>query len=58
MVAHVSATEITAFVVAFAGSVALWWLYFDRSANASAEISSARTTRAGSAGPRTTSSTR
>ena len=38
MVAHVSATEITAFVVAFAGSVALWWLYFDRSADASAEI--------------------
>ena len=37
-VAHVSVTEITAFVVAFAGSVALWWLYFDRSADASAEI--------------------
>ena len=37
-VAHVSATEIAAFVVAFAGSVALWWLYFDRSADASAEI--------------------
>ena len=37
-VAHVSATEITAFVVAFAGSVALWWLYFDRSADASAEV--------------------
>jgi low temperature requirement protein LtrA len=38
VVAHVSATEIAAFVVAFAGSVALWWLYFDRSADASAEI--------------------
>jgi low temperature requirement protein LtrA len=37
-VAHASATELTAFVVAFAGSVALWWLYFDRSADASAEI--------------------
>lgn len=37
-VAHVSATEVAAFVVAFAGSVALWWLYFDRSADASAEI--------------------
>jgi low temperature requirement protein LtrA len=35
---HVSATEIAAFVVAFAGSVALWWLYFDRSADASEEI--------------------
>jgi len=38
IVAHLSATEITAFVVAFAGSVALWWLYFDRSADASEEI--------------------
>jgi len=38
MAAHVSATEIAAFVVAFAGSVALWWLYFDRSADASEEI--------------------
>jgi low temperature requirement protein LtrA len=37
-VAHVSSTEIAAFVVAFAGSVALWWLYFDRSADASAAI--------------------
>ncbi len=25
-------------MVAFAGSVALWWLYFDRSADASAEV--------------------
>jgi low temperature requirement protein LtrA len=38
MVAHVSVTEIAAFVVAFAGSVALWWLYFDRSADSSEEI--------------------
>jgi low temperature requirement protein LtrA len=38
MVAHVSGTEIAAFTVAFAGSVALWWLYFDRSADASEEI--------------------
>jgi low temperature requirement protein LtrA len=37
-VEHVTATSIAAFVVAFAGSVALWWLYFDRSAGASAEV--------------------
>jgi low temperature requirement protein LtrA len=35
---HVTATSIGAFVVAFAGSVALWWLYFDRSADDSAEV--------------------
>jgi low temperature requirement protein LtrA len=35
---HVTATSVAAFVVAFAGSVALWWLYFDRSAGASAEV--------------------
>ena len=35
---HVTATSIGAFVVAFAGSVALWWLYFDRSADASTEV--------------------
>ena len=35
---HLTATSIAAFVVAFAGSVALWWLYFDRSAQASAEV--------------------
>ena len=29
--------NVTAFVVAFAGSVALWWLYFDQSAEAAAE---------------------
>jgi low temperature requirement protein LtrA len=34
--AHVTAATVAAFVVAFAGSVALWWLYFDRSADASA----------------------
>ena len=37
-VTHVTATSVAAFVVAFAGSVALWWLYFDRSAGASAEV--------------------
>ena len=30
-------SSVTAFVVAFAGSVALWWLYFDQSAEAAAE---------------------
>ena len=35
---HATATSIAAFVVAFAGSVALWWLYFDRAADASTEI--------------------
>ena len=33
----VTASTMTAFVVAFAGSVALWWLYFDQSAEAAAE---------------------
>jgi low temperature requirement protein LtrA len=35
---RVTATSIAAFIVAFAGSVALWWLYFDRSAEASTEV--------------------
>ena len=34
----VTVTNVTAFVVAFIGSVAMWWLYFDRSAGAAAEI--------------------
>ncbi len=34
----VTASGVTAFVVAFAGSVALWWLYFDQSAGAAAEM--------------------
>jgi low temperature requirement protein LtrA len=33
----VTASNVTAFVVAFAGAVALWWLYFDQSAEAAAE---------------------
>jgi low temperature requirement protein LtrA len=33
-----TAPVVTAFVVAFAGSVAMWWLYFDQSAEAAAEI--------------------
>jgi low temperature requirement protein LtrA len=34
----VTAENATAFVVAFVGSVAMWWLYFDRSAEESAEV--------------------
>jgi len=34
----VAASGVAAFVVAFAGSVAIWWLYFDRSAGAAAEM--------------------
>jgi low temperature requirement protein LtrA len=30
--------DVTGFVVAFAGSVALWWLYFDQSADAAARM--------------------
>jgi low temperature requirement protein LtrA len=33
----VTGSNVTAFVVAFAGAVALWWLYFDQSAEAAAE---------------------
>jgi len=36
-VPSVTAASVTAFVVAFVGSVALWWLYFDQSAEAAAE---------------------
>jgi low temperature requirement protein LtrA len=32
----VTGANVTAFVVAFAGAVALWWLYFDQSAEAAA----------------------
>jgi low temperature requirement protein LtrA len=35
---EVTAASVTAFVIAFAGSVAMWWLYFDRSAGAAAEM--------------------
>jgi low temperature requirement protein LtrA len=34
----VSVAEAGAFVVAFAGVVALWWVYFDRSAEAAAQV--------------------
>ncbi len=36
--AHVTAAAVAAFVTAFAGSVALWWIYFDRSADDSARV--------------------
>jgi len=35
---HVGAPAVAAFVVAFAGSVTLWWLYFDRAAEASEQV--------------------
>ena len=37
-VKEITASSVAAFVVAFAGSVALWWLYFDQSAGAAAEM--------------------
>jgi low temperature requirement protein LtrA len=37
-VKEITASSVAAFVVAFAGSVALWWLYFDQSAAAAAEM--------------------
>jgi low temperature requirement protein LtrA len=35
---HIGASTVAAFVVAFAGSVTLWWLYFDRTADASTGV--------------------
>jgi low temperature requirement protein LtrA len=36
--AHLTGAEIGAFVTSFAGVVALWWVYFDRTAEASAAV--------------------
>jgi low temperature requirement protein LtrA len=36
--AHITAIAVGAFAVAFTGSVALWWLYFDRAAGASTGV--------------------
>jgi low temperature requirement protein LtrA len=36
--AHIDVAEIAAFAVALAGSIGLWWLYFDRSAEEAARI--------------------
>lgn len=35
---HSDASHYAAFLTAFAGSVALWWVYFDRAASDSAEV--------------------
>jgi low temperature requirement protein LtrA len=35
---HVDFTEVLAFVAAFLGAIAFWWMYFDRSADAAAEL--------------------
>src|SRR5215471_4923751 len=37
-VKEITAAAVASFVVAFAGSVALWWLYFDQSAGAAADM--------------------
>ena len=37
-VKEITAASVTSFVIAFVGSVALWWLYFDQSAGAAAEM--------------------
>src|SRR5215472_7995287 len=34
----ITAASVASFVIAFVGSVALWWLYFDQSAGAAAEM--------------------
>lgn len=36
--AHITGTAVAAFTVSFTGAVAMWWLYFDRAADASAEV--------------------
>jgi low temperature requirement protein LtrA len=36
--AKITAASVTAFVTAFVGAVALWWLYFDRGAAAGASV--------------------
>jgi low temperature requirement protein LtrA len=36
--AHITGSEIAAFIVALCGSVGLWWLYFDRSADDAARV--------------------
>ncbi len=35
---QVTFTEVLAFVAAFLGAIAFWWMYFDRSADAAAEV--------------------
>jgi low temperature requirement protein LtrA len=35
---QISMEQVVAFVAAFVGAVALWWIYFDRSADAAADV--------------------
>jgi low temperature requirement protein LtrA len=35
---HVSHEQVAAFAAAFGGAVALWWIYFDRSADAATDV--------------------
>jgi low temperature requirement protein LtrA len=35
---QISREQVAAFVAAFVGAVALWWIYFDRSADAAADV--------------------
>ena len=54
----VTVSSVTAFIVAFVGSVALWWPYFDQSAEAAAEKIARSDDPGLLAVPRTTSSIR
>ncbi|WP_430502115.1 low temperature requirement protein A [Micromonospora trifolii] len=47
---HLDLTMVGAFVLAFAGSVALWWVYFARSAPAAAEVIARAGERTGALG--------
>ncbi|MET8359121.1 low temperature requirement protein A [Micromonospora sp. NPDC005171] len=47
LTSHVDLVRSGAFLVAFAGSVALWWVYFARSAPAAAEVVAGAGTRTG-----------
>ncbi|MEV1012542.1 low temperature requirement protein A [Micromonospora sp. NPDC049801] len=50
LTSHVDVVRLGAFGVAFAGSVALWWVYFARSAPAAAEVVARAGTRTGALG--------
>jgi low temperature requirement protein LtrA len=52
-----SALAVCAFVVAFLGSVALWWIYFARSAEAAREVFTPPRTQGGWGAPPTPTST-
>ena len=55
---QVNAAAVAAFITAFVGSVALWWIYFDRSADESAQVIAPGPILGGSPTPPITSSTR